>query len=48
MWEIMKNTINKVISRVKQVQYKLESLINPQADSGIIDITSDCNYQYYL
>ncbi|CAG8672192.1 12031_t:CDS:2, partial [Funneliformis caledonium] len=41
MWEIMKNTINKVISRVKQVQYKLESLMNPPADSGIIDITSD-------
>ncbi|CAI2183506.1 14196_t:CDS:10 [Funneliformis geosporum] len=41
MWEIMKNTINKVISRVKQVQYKLESLMNPPADSGIIDITMD-------
>ncbi|RIA87394.1 MIF4G like-domain-containing protein [Glomus cerebriforme] len=41
MWEIMKNTINKVISRVKQVQSKLESLVNPHADSDIIDITSD-------
>ncbi|CAB4419816.1 unnamed protein product [Rhizophagus irregularis] len=39
MWEIMKNTINKVISRVKQVQYKLDTLINPRTD--IIDITSD-------
>lgn len=37
----MKNTINKVISRVKQVQYKLDSLMNPHTDSDIIDITSD-------
>ncbi|CAG8539323.1 2155_t:CDS:10, partial [Scutellospora calospora] len=43
MWEIMKNTINKVISRVKQVTSKRETVLNPQtevAGQGI-DITSE-------
>ncbi|CAG8720387.1 3359_t:CDS:10, partial [Cetraspora pellucida] len=43
MWEIMKNTINKVISRVKQVTSKRETVLNPQSEVGGqgIDITSE-------
>ncbi|CAG8708462.1 9313_t:CDS:10, partial [Cetraspora pellucida] len=43
MWEIMKNTINKVISRVKQVTSKRETVLNPQSEVGGqgVDITSE-------
>lgn len=45
IWEIMKNTINKVISRVKQVTSKLETLTNPAIEKGSlgVDITSEGN-----
>ncbi|CAG8808138.1 19799_t:CDS:10, partial [Gigaspora margarita] len=43
VWEIMKNTINKVISRVKQVISKREMVLNPQSEIGGqgVDITSE-------
>jgi nuclear cap-binding protein subunit 1 len=44
VWEIMKNIINKVISRVNQVTAKLEMLQNPPTDDSSIqgiDITSE-------
>ncbi|CAG8487792.1 2780_t:CDS:10, partial [Acaulospora morrowiae] len=42
-WEIMKNTINKVISRVKQVAVKLESVLKPGSENvgQGVDITSE-------
>ncbi|CAG8674702.1 15290_t:CDS:2, partial [Acaulospora morrowiae] len=42
-WEIMKNTINKVISRVKQVTVKLESMLKPGSENvgQGVDITSE-------
>ncbi|RHZ60069.1 hypothetical protein Glove_359g15 [Diversispora epigaea] len=43
VWEITKNTINKVISRVKQVANKLETITNPAIERGSlgVDITSE-------
>ena len=42
IWEILKNTINKVISRVSQVQAKLDSLRKTAEEQGG-DMTSDGN-----